>query len=63
MVSEDKAKELISQLVYKCCDNLGYGEKIQGFGSVQYKVNGKMMSLIEYQDYCLKKELKKFDIK
>ena len=30
MVSEDKAKELISQLVYKCCDNLGYGEKIQG---------------------------------
>ena len=63
MVSEDKAKELISQLVYKCCDNLGYGEKIQGFGSVQYKVNGEMMSRSEYQDYCLKKELKKFDIK
>ena len=63
MVSEDKAKELISQLVYKCCDNLGYGEKIQGFGSIQYKVNGKMMSWSEYHDYCLKKELKKFDIK
>ena len=63
MVSEDKAKELISQLVYKCCYNLGYGEKIQGFGSIQYKVNGKMMSWSEYQDYCLKKELKKFDIK
>ena len=63
MVSEDKAKELISQLVYKCCDNLGYGEKIQGFGCVQYKVNEKMMSWSEYQDYCLKKELKKFDIK
>ena len=59
MVSEEKAKELIKQLVYKFCDSLGYGQKVQGFGSVQYKVNGKMMTWSEYQDYCFKKELKK----
>lgn len=62
MVSEEKVKELIKQLVYKCCDSLGYGQKVQGFGGVQYKVNGKMMTWSEYQDYCFKKELKKFGI-
>lgn len=62
MVCDEKAKELIRQLVYKGCDNLGYGKRVQGFGSIQYKVNGKMMTLSEYQDYCFKKELKKFGI-
>lgn len=27
MVSEEKAKKLIKILVYKGCDNLGYGKK------------------------------------
>lgn len=62
MVNEEKAKELIRKLVYKCYDNLGYGEKISGF-DIKYKVKGKLMTLSEYQDYCFKKELKKFEIK
>lgn len=60
MVSEEKAKELIRNLVYKCCDSLNYGKKIQGFGTVYYEVNNKRMTLSEYQDYCFKKEIKKF---
>ena len=63
MVSEEKAKELIRQLVYKTYDKIGYGEKIKSFGTVQYKVNGKTMTLSEYQEYCFKKELNKFGIK
>lgn len=62
MVDEEKAKSLIKQLVYKSYDSLGYGKKVQTFGCVQYNVNGKIMSLSEYQDYCLRKELKKFEI-
>lgn len=30
MVPEEKARELIRQLVYKCYDSLGYGKKING---------------------------------
>lgn len=63
MVSEEKAKELIRNLVYRACDSLGYGKKINGFGCVSYDVNGKMMTLSEYQDYCFKKEIKKFGMK
>lgn len=63
MVSEDKAKELIRNLVYRACDSLGYGEKVSHFGGVSYNVNGKRMTLAEYQEYCFKKEIKKFGIK
>lgn len=62
MVSEQKAKELIRKLVYKGYDNLGYGKKVQGAGCVYYEVNGTQMTVSEYQNYCLKKELKKFGI-
>ena len=62
MVSEEKARELIVQNVYKCIDSLGYGKKQDGFGCVSYMVNRKLMTLAEYQDYCIKKELKKFGI-
>ena len=63
MVSEEKTKELIIQNVYKCIESLGYGKKVQEFGSISYIVNGKSMTLAEYQGYCIKKELKKFGIK
>lgn len=63
MVSEERAKELIIQNVYKCMDSLGYGKKYNGFGNVSYEVNGKLMTYAEYQDYCIRKELKKFGIK
>jgi hypothetical protein len=63
MVDEVKAKKIITELVYQSYDGLGYGEKIRGFGSVQYKVKDKIMTVNEYRDYCLKRLLKKFDIK
>lgn len=63
MVSEEKARELIRMLVYRCCDSLNYGKKVQGFGTVWYEVGNKKMTLSEYQEYCFKKEIKKFDIK
>ena len=63
MVSDDKAKELIRQSVYRNYDSLGYGQKVKSFGCIQYKVRGKLMTLSEYQDYCIKKELKKFGLK
>ena len=62
MVSEEKAKELIKANVYKCIDSLGYGKKHSGFGWIGYRVKGKIMTLSEYQAYCIKKELKKFEI-
>ena len=64
MVNEEKAKSLLKQIVYKCYDSLGYGKKKGNtFGGVLYNVNGKTMTLSEYQDYCLQRELKKFEIK
>lgn len=63
MISEEKAKRLIIQNVYKTIDALGYGEKVDFSGTVMYLVGNKRMTLSEYQDYCIKKELKKFDIK
>ena len=63
MVSEEKAKRLIVQNVYKTLDALGYGKKMNLLGTVMYLVGNKRMTLSEYQDYCIKKELKKFDIK
>ncbi len=62
MVSEEKARELVKQLVYKCYDSLGYGQKCQGAGCVYYVVGKKQMTSNEYLDYCLNKELKKFDL-
>lgn len=63
MVSEEKARQLIIQNVYKTYDSLGYGKKMNLSGIVMYLVGNKRMTLSEYQDYCIKKELKKFDIK
>ena len=63
MVNEEKARELIRMLVYRCYDSFNYGKKVQGFGTVWYKVGNKKMTLSEYQEYCFKKEIKKFDIK
>lgn len=62
MVSEEKARDLIRQLVYKSYDSLGYGQKVQGAGCVYYIVGKKHMTYNEYLDYCLRKELKKFDL-
>ena len=62
MVSEEKAKRLIVQNVYKTLDALGYGKKMNLSGIVMYLVGNRRMTLSEYQDYCIKKELKKFDI-
>lgn len=63
MASKEKAKELIKQNVFKTYDKLGYGKKIDGFGCVQYSVKGRIMTLSEYIDYCIKQEFKKFGIK
>lgn len=63
MVEEQKAKELIRMLVYRACDSLGYGIKRREAGYVYYEVNGKEMTLSEYQEYCFKKEIRKFGIK
>lgn len=63
MVSEEKARQLIIQNVYKTLDALEYGKKMDLSGTVMYLVRNKRMTLSEYQDYCIKKELKKFDIK
>ena len=63
MVSEEKAKELIRQNVFKTYDKLGYGKKIDSLGCVQYSVKGRIMTLSEYIDYCIKQEFKKFGIK
>ena len=63
MVSEEKARQLIIQNVYKILDVLGYGKKVDLPGTVMYFVGKKRMTLSEYQAYCIKKELKKFDIK
>lgn len=63
MVSEEKARKLIIQNVYKCIDVLGYGKKEHRAGSVCYIVNGKEMTVSEYYDYCIKRELNKFEIK
>ena len=63
MVSEEKAKRFIVQNVYKTLDALGYGKKMNLSGTVMYLVGNRRMTLSEYQDYCIKKELKKFDIK
>ena len=63
MVSEEKAKQIIIQNVYKTIDALGYGKKVDFSGTVTYLVGNKRMTLSEYQDYCIKKELKKFGIK
>ena len=50
MVNEEKAKSLLKQIVYKCYDSFGYGKKVNTFGCVLYNVNGKTMTLSEYQD-------------
>ena len=63
MVSKEKAKELIRQNVFKTYDKLEYGKKIDSFGCVQYSVKGRIMTLSEYIDYCIKQEFKKFGIK
>ena len=63
MVSEEKAKELIIQNIFKTYDKLGYGKKIDSFGCVRYSVKGRIMTVSEYIDYCLKQEFKKFGIK
>ncbi len=63
MVSEEKAKKIIIDDVYKRLDAMGYGTKQSGAGSVFYTVRGKKMTVAEYQQYCIKRELKKFDIK
>lgn len=61
MVSEERARELIRQLVYKCYDSLGYGKKA-GTMCNEYIVNGKYMTVSEYTEYCIKKEFKKFGL-
>lgn len=63
MVSEEKARQLIIQNVYKTLDALEYGKKMDLSGTVMYLVGNTRMTLSEYQDYCIKKELKKFGIK
>ena len=63
MVSEVQAKELIRQNVFKTYDKLGYGKKIDSFGCVQYSVKGRIMTVSEYMDYCIKQEFRKFGIK
>lgn len=63
MVSEEKVREIIIKDVYNRIDAMGYGVKQNGFGRVSYSVKGKQMTLAEYQEYCIKQELKKFGIK
>lgn len=63
MVDDKKAKQLLTQIARKCCDSLGYGTKVDAAFTIEYKVGKKRMTLSEYQDYCVKKLLKKFDIK
>ena len=63
LVSEEKAKRIIIENVYRTLDALGYGVKKDFSGTVVYYVKGKPMTLSEYQEHCIKKELKKFGIK
>lgn len=63
MISEEKAKEIIIQDVYKRLDAMGYGKKTEKFGSVCYVVKGNEMTVSEYQNYCILMELKKFGLK
>ena len=44
MVNEEKARELIRMLVYRCYDSFNYGKKVQGFGTVWYKVGNNSRS-------------------
>ena len=63
MISEEQAKKVIKQNVFKTFEKLGYGKKVDSFGCVRYSVEGKIMTVSEYIDYCLKQEFKKFGIK
>lgn len=45
MVSEEKAKKIIIDDVYKRLDAMGYGTKQSGAGSVFYIVRGKKMTV------------------
>lgn len=63
MLSEEKIKKAIVENVYQNYDTLSYGAKINGAGCVLYQVGKKQMTVSEYMDYCIKKELKRFGIK
>lgn len=63
MLPEEKIKEIIIRDVYRRLDFLEYGQKHYGAGIIYYTVNKKTMTVSEYQQYCIKKELKKFGIK
>ena len=63
MVGEEKIKQLIIKNVYQHYDRFDYGIKINGVGIVLYQVGKKQMTVSEYINYCIKKELKRFNIK
>ena len=55
-------KELIIKNVRQNFEKMGYGKKQQRCGWTGYIVGKKEMTVSEYQDYCIRKELKKFGI-
>lgn len=63
MLSEEKIKKTIIENVYQHYDRFDYGMKINGTGIVLYQVGKKLMTVSEYIEYCIKKELKRFGLK
>lgn len=57
-VNQDTKRESPAIHLYKRLDAMGYGTKQSGAGSVFYIVRGKKMTVAEYQQYCIKRELK-----
>ena len=49
--------------IYKNLDALSYGKRVSGAGYVYYIVKEKQMTVSEYMDYCIRKELKRVGIK
>lgn len=63
LIEKKAAREIIIKDVYRRLDTMGYGKKEHGAGHVYYSVKGKQMTVSEYQNYCIKKELERFGIK
>lgn len=57
-VNQDTKRESPAIHLYKRLNAMGYGTKQSGAGSVFYIVRGKKMTVAEYQQYCIKRELK-----
>lgn len=61
MVTETEAKKIIIRDTCNRIDAMEYGKKMKGISNF-YIVKGKRMTLTEYENYCIKKELKKYGI-